>query len=175
MKKKIIIISIAAFLILLIAGATYSYFVSNANMTSTNQHIAKFIFNSDSLDHLEIPLNGLKPGDVKEYEFEVSNNTDHVISDVNINYTLSLLTPHYMPLNIELYKDDTLLMTCDESYERNNQNELVCETETQELDYHEEVNDSYKLRITFDSNYNSLEYANLIDYLNIEIRSYQKV
>ena len=35
--------------------------------------------------------------------------------------------------------------------------------------------DDYVLKVTFDSNYSDEAYSNLIDYINIEIKSYQKV
>ena len=66
-------------------------------------------------------------------------------------------------------------MTCDETKNRNDNNELVCKTPIQELIYEEESEDNYQLKVTFDNNYNTEEYANLIDYINIEIKSYQKV
>ena len=66
-------------------------------------------------------------------------------------------------------------MTCDENYSRNSNNELVCNTEVFELSHSNAKTDDYKLKITFDDRYSDLSYADLIDYINIEIKSYQKV
>ena len=68
-----------------------------------------------------------------------------------------------------------VLMTCDETYSRNSNNELVCNTEVFELSHEDEATDNFSIKISFDSQYNDLSYANLIDYLNVDIRSYQKV
>jgi len=35
--------------------------------------------------------------------------------------------------------------------------------------------DEYKLKITFPKEYNDVTYSNLVDYLNIEIDSWQKL
>ena len=66
-------------------------------------------------------------------------------------------------------------MTCDETYSRNTNNELVCNTEVFELSHENESTDNYSIKITFYEQYNDLSYSNLIDYLDVEIRSYQKV
>ena len=66
-------------------------------------------------------------------------------------------------------------MSCDESYSRNENNELVCNSPIQELSHDDENMDNYKLRVTFDGLYNDESFSNLIDYINIEIKSYQKV
>ena len=97
------------------------------------------------------------------------------MSDVTIQYQLTILTPHFTPLIIELYKGNTLVMTCDENYSRNSNNELVCNTSVYELSHSSSSTDNYRLRVTFDSRYSDLSYSNLIDYINIEIRSYQKI
>ena len=96
-------------------------------------------------------------------------------SDVTILYQLTILTPHFSPLIIQVYKGNELIMTCDENYSRNSNNALVCNTSVFELSHSGENVDNYKLRVTFDSRYNDLSYSNLIDYINIEIKSYQKV
>ena len=175
MKTKIVIILSILAITVLGAGMTYSYFIAGKTGT-TNNDIAKFIFNDTVMDSLSIPLMEFKPGDAKTYDFKISNSdSNDTVSDVTINYELTILTPHYIPLVIELYKEDTLILTCDETKSRNANNELVCSTAVQELEYDEKSEDNYELVVTFDSNYNTLDYANLIDYINIDIKSYQKV
>lgn len=175
MKYKIVVFLLVIVLFVLGAGMTYSYFNSNATMNNINQRIARFIFEAQTLDNLEIPLIDMVPGQIEEYEFTISNTSDEKISDVSIEYQLTIETPHLIPLIIELYKDDVLILSCDETYSRNNNNELVCNTPLQELSNSDEELDEYRLVVTFDSQYNSESYSNLVDYINIEIRSYQKV
>lgn len=175
MKYKILIALFVIVFLVFSSGLTYSYFNSSVDYISIDQKIASFVFDTETLDRLELPLFDLKPGQTNEYSFSVSNTKEDKTSDVTILYQLTILTPHFSPLIIELYKGENLVMTCDENYSRNTNNELVCNTDVFELSHSSSKTDDYKLRITFDSRYNDILYTNLIDYLNIEIRSYQKV
>jgi len=175
MKYKVLISLVVVMFFIFGFGITYSYFNSDVVLSGVDQRVAKFIFDTETLDRLELPLIDLTPGQYEEYSFSVGNGTDENYSDVTIEYQLTILTPHFTPLIIELYKDDTLVMSCDETYSRNENNELVCNSPIQELSHDDENMDDYKLRVTFDGLYNDIVYSNLIDYINIEIKSYQKV
>ena len=175
MKYKILIGLFIIVFLVLSSGLTYSYFNSSVGFISVDQKIASFVFNTETLDRLELPLIDLKPGQSNEYSFSVSNTKQAKTSDVTILYQLTILTPHFTPLIIEVYKGENLVMTCDENYSRNSNNELVCNTEVFELSHSNAKTDDYKLKITFDDRYSDLSYADLIDYINIEIKSYQKV
>ncbi len=175
MKYKVLISLFIVMFFIFGIGITYSYFSSDIELDGVDQRIAKFVFDTETLDKLELPLIDLTPGQSEEYNFSVSNGSDDNLSDVSIEYRLTILTPHFTPLIIELYKDDTLVLSCDETYSRNENNELVCNSPVQELSHGDENMDNYKLKITFDGLYNDEMFSNLIDYINIEIKSYQKV
>ena len=87
-------------------------------------------------------------------------------------------TYHLVPLTIELYKveenGESLILTCDETYSRNESNELICNSNVEELNYKEAKENNYKLKVTFPSEYSNKMYSNLVDYINIEIKSWQK-
>ena len=175
MKYKILISLFVVMFFIFGIGITYSYFSSDAVLSSVDQRIAKFVFDAETLDRLELPLIDLTPGQTEEYNFSVSNGSSDLLSDVAIEYQLTILTPHFTPLIIELYKGEDLILSCDETYSRNENNELVCNSPVQELSYEEEELDNYTLRVTFDGLYSDESFSNLIDYINIEIKSYQKV
>jgi len=175
MKYKILISLFVVMFFIFGIGITYSYFSSDAVLSSVDQRIAKFVFDAETLDRLELPLIDLTPGQTEEYNFSVSNGSPDLLSDVTIEYQLTILTPHFTPLIIELYKGEDLILSCDETYSRNENNELVCNSPVQELSYEEEELDNYTLRVTFDGLYSDESFSNLIDYINIEIKSYQKV
>ena len=105
------------------------------------------------------------------YNFSIGNGSEDSYSDVTIEYQLTILTPHFTPLVIELYKGEDLVISCDETYSRNDNNELVCNSPVQELLCDEDYLDDYTLRVTFDGNYDSDVYSNLIDYINLEIKA----
>lgn len=175
MKVKVFII--ISFLTLLIfgVGITYSFFNSGVTMSGVDQKLAGFIFNATPTDRIEIPIGELAPGDNETHEFSITNVRDGKKSDVSIEYELTILTPHYAPFIIELYKDDELVLTCDESFTRNENNELVCTTDTFTLSHENEELNNFKLSITFDKNYDTNEYMNLVDYVDVDIKSYQKI
>ena len=179
MRKKVYIIIILMMLGTFFSGMTYSFFNSSTTLTSSNQGIASFVFETNSLDRIDLDLNGLIPGEKREYLFSVTNTRDGVISDVTAEYQLSIKTYHFMPLTIELYQvteeGDVIFGVCDETSARNSSNELVCNMPISTLVNSKTQVDNYKLKIAFPEEFNDVSYSNLVDYLNIEIDSWQKI
>lgn len=176
-KYKILLVMFIMAMVLFSSGITYSIFTSSSNL-NVDQEIASFIFEAEKKDHLELNLTDLKPGVSKEYNFSVANNDSNTVSDVTIEYKIIIKTFHFMPLNIELYKigeKEELLMRCDESYNRNASNHIVCNSDIQTMTYSEEMKDDYKLKVTFESAYNNEVYAELVDFIDLEINSWQKL
>ena len=170
-KRKLIIIS-SMLALFFGAGITYSIFTSNASLISADQNIAKFIFNTQTLDEINIMLNDLKPGDTKNYNFSISNNYMEKISNVSIQYQMIIKTYHFIPSIIELYRvsennTEELVLSCNESYTRNENNEIVCNSPIFEMGYKSLSIDNYKLKVEFPSEYSDPEYSDLVDYLNI--------
>ena len=176
-KYKILLVMFIMAMVLFSSGITYSIFTSSSNL-NIDQDIASFVFEAETKDHLELNLTDLRPGVSKEYNFSVTNNNSNTVSDVTIEYKLIIKTFHFMPLNIELYKigdEEELLMKCDESYNRNTSNQIVCNSDIQTMVYSEEMKDDYKLKVTFESAYNNEMYADLVDFIDLEINSWQKL
>lgn len=175
-RLKIIIMLVCAIVLVCGSGITYSLFTSNTKLIA-NQEIAKFIFNAAKTDLIELPIADLNPGDSVDYTFNVANTLDNATSEVTINYQMTIKTYHFMPLEIKLYKvtseEETLILTCDETYSRNEDNQLVCNTENQKMSHDTEVLDNYKLEVIFPEEYNSEIYTDLVDYIDIEIKSWQ--
>jgi hypothetical protein len=178
MKYKVLITLSVLILLIFCSGITYSFFHSNATLVSNDQDIAKFVFNAENLNQLELPLTDLNPGDTNEYTFSVSNNYSGVTSDVSLEYQMTIKTYHLAPLIIELYKlvdtSEVLVLTCDETFTRNDQNELICNTAIEQMVYSSLKLDNYKLKVKFSSEYDEETYSDLVDYINIEIKSWQK-
>jgi hypothetical protein len=177
-KYKKMIIIFGLIILTLGVGIAYSAFNSSSELESNQQNIAKFIFDAKRLDEIQLPLVDLNPGDNKEYPFSVSNNNLQNTSNVKVQYQITIKTYHFVPLSIELYKlnneVEQLVLTCDENFERNSNNELVCNAPIQELGYSGEELNNYKLKVNFPSNNNDELYSNLVDYINLEIKSWQK-
>ena len=178
MKRKIIIVFVLIIAILFGSGITYSIFRSNTS-GSVNQKIAKFVFEAKEVDELNIPLADMYPGVTKDYSFSVTNKQDSKISNVTLNYQIIIKTYHFMPTVIELKKvdgkEETLILTCDESFTRNSNNELVCNSQVLEMSHNIESLDNYKLVVKFPESYIDEMYKDVVDYIDIEIKSWQKI
>ncbi len=181
MKRKYKIIFMIVFLNLLSigAGATYSYFKSGIVMESDNPSFAKFVFEASTVEDFELPVNNISPGMEKEYIFNVKNNEDSKLSDIDVEYKITIKTYHFIPLEILLYnvedETETLVMDCNEDdFDRNDKNELVCETDNMLLQYKLAKEDVYKLKIIFPEEYNDLQYQDLADFIQLNINSWQK-
>ena len=177
MKRRISLIVMFGFLNILLVGVTYSFF-KNENNLFANQDIAKFVFEAEETNTISVPLTDINPGDSTSYTFQVANNVDEVVSQVTINYQCIIKTYHLMPLEIKLFKTgsvEELILTCDETFSRDEDNQLVCNSIVQQMAYDNKVSHDYRLDIKFPDEYNSEDYANLVDYIDIDIRSWQDI
>lgn len=179
MKRKIILIVLLVLFVAFFSGITYSFFNSGALLKSNNQGIASFIFETDKVDYIELDLNNLLPGDEKDYLFSVTNSKQNKISDVTIEYQIKIKTYHFIPLNINLYEvkenKDEFVASCDEKSSRNEDNELLCNMPIKQFEKNEKGTVDYKLKIEFPLKYNDEIYSNLVDYIKIEVDSWQKI
>lgn len=178
MKRRIVIIVMFGFLNILLVGVTYSFFKADSKFFA-NQDIAKFVFNAEETSTISVPITDLNPGDNASYTFEVKNNVDEVVSQVTINYQCIIKTYHLMPLEIKLFKTgsaDELILTCDETHSRSeDDNQLICNSLIQKMPYDNKVSDEYRLDIVFPEEYNDEDYSDLVDYIDIDIRSWQEL
>ena len=176
-KLNIIVMLIFGILIIFGSGITFSLFTSSSKLIA-NQQVAKFVFEAKKTDLIELPITNINPGDKVDYSFQVANTLESKSSEVTINYQMIIKTYHFMPLDIELYKiedgEEIKILTCDEKlYSRNADNQLLCNTEIQTMSYDTSKMDDYKLKMNFPSIYNDEQYTELVDYIDIEINSWQ--
>ena len=173
MKKKIVILTVLI-MFFLTTGVTYSLYTSSKDI-NIESSLASFIVDVKKTDNIDIPLSDIKPGTELVYDFSVSNNSKDKTSDVFIIYNITLNTMHLMPLGINLYDESgNLVLTCNEENTRNIRNELECKSNDIEMAYDKDIKDNYTLKVKFDSLYNESSYADLVDYINLKVDSYQK-
>ncbi|MDD2504947.1 MAG: hypothetical protein PHF21_01590 [Bacilli bacterium] len=179
MKKRIIIILVILSLSVFTSGITYSVFNSSTQLVTPNQEIATFIFEANHESDINIPISEMLPGNETNHLFEVVNYLEEKQSNVNTEYQIIIKTYHFIPLIIELYKtegsSEVLLGTCDESFSRNELNELVCSMPEEELNNSIKETNKYKLRLKFPEEFNSEAYSGLVDFINLELKSWQKI
>ena len=175
MKRKVFIILILFSMIIGFTKITYSLFNSESYFLVDDMEIAEFIFDTKRTDHIELDFTDLKPGDINEFNFEVTNTKNNIITNVTTQYQITIKTFHFMPLLIELYKGNELVMTCDEDYSRNVDNALVCNSEIWEMGHNSTKTENFKIKVSFPMQYNSYDYTELVDYIDIDISSWQKI
>lgn len=172
MKKKYLIIIIFLLVIVFGSGITYSAFHSQIPLNVTNQKIAKFIFNNEELNNINLDLRNLQPGDIKTYNFAIKNFNDSFKSDVTIKYQITIKTFHVIPLTIELYKNEELIINCDETFSRNDDGELVCNSAYQTMENTGNIVDNYKMLVKYDKD-NSFSYEDSVDFIELSLESFQ--
>ena len=176
MKHKVIIIVILFSLIVCCTKITYSLFTSETSFLVGDGKIAEFILEAKRTNHIELNFADLKTGDTKEFDFQVSNAKDGVKTNVTTEYQITMRTFQFMPLLIELYKEEQLVMTCKEgNFSRNANNAVVCNSDVWEIEHKNTKTDNFKIKVTFPKEYNSQEYTELVDYIDIDISSWQKI
>ena len=93
----------------------------------------------------------------------------------DIEYQITLTTYHFMPWQNYSDDEETLIGTCDESKSRNELNELVCNMPKTLYEYDEEDLHNYRLHLVFPPEYNDESYVDLVDFINLKIKSEQKI
>ena len=78
MKYKILLFMFVIALFVFSVGIAYSGFTSNSLLNTVDQKIAKFVFDTETLDRLELPLISMVPGQSEEYNFSISNSSDNI-------------------------------------------------------------------------------------------------
>jgi hypothetical protein len=143
---------------------------------------AKFIFNSKKTDDIELDISNLLPNSSLKYTFQVSNTSNNKKSDVSIKYKIYIESYRVIPLTFKIYlKSDptNIILLCDNNSNITSDNMYLCTTNDLVLDYEEDTNKDYILEVIFpekdeNDDYWSEDYSNLVDYVNVKIKSWQK-
>jgi len=184
MKKKIIVILILIYLLMYGIKTSYSMYNDYKSGRVNDLTFAKIIFNNEEMTELSLPIDNVFPGNSLDYKFKVSNKKDGVRSEINTGYNITIETYHLIPIAIKLYQlsptEEFILECNDTNYNRDTQNKLICTSEDFMLNYSEDISNEYKLSITFNDSPNedeswSVEYTDLIDFIDIKINSWQIV
>ena len=187
-KKNILLISkINLFLItFFIALILFPNTVSKYQTTTTgnvNSNIAFYLFKTD-YQVQRIKLADLDPSNVPHvYTFSVSNTNNNKVSDVDIEYTLRIVTTTNLPLRYQLYKN--------EDYQSNNSTNLITTNNTtiakdaddtyfQTFEFSKETllyttpkTNNYTLVIYYDATNTEAKYQDTIESVRIIIESRQ--
>lgn len=118
------------------------------------------------------------------YEFKISNNYNGERTDTDLEYDLYLRTTTNMPLTYHLYKNhdtsnDIIQSSVVSRDDVPDGSSLLgayfrkITAPTEEFSYTVNQENIYTLYVYFTENYNSIEYSNLIEYIEINVNSRQ--
>ena len=124
---------------------------------------------------MELNLESLVPREEKyTYLFNIGNQDGEEVAEIDLEYNLTIRTTTNLPLTYELYmngeniiKTNEIIQDEDGTYFR------VITTDTQELKYREPKTNQYELVVYFSGKYNTINYQDIIELLEITVESKQ--
>lgn len=187
-KKKFLLISkiniliIVLLLLIKIMPITLSKYQSSG-IGNTNSNIAFYLLTADYLTE-KIKLSDLTPSDNPYlYTFTISNQKGEKISEVDIEYVLSIVTTTNLPLRYELYENS--------NYQDSNAVNLITDSNTvteldedgtyfqtftfekEELYFATPITNTYTLVVYFDQSNNDAKYQDVVEGIRIIVDSKQ--
>lgn len=187
-KKNILLISkinlflVAFFMTLVLFPFTLSKYETTTT-GNVNSNIAFYLFKAD-YQVQRIKLADLKPSNEPHvYTFSVSNQNNNKVSDVDIEYTLKIVTTTNLPLRYQLYKN--------ENYQSNSATNLITTNNTtitpdddgtyfqtfeftrEELLYSTPKTNNYTLVVYYDTTNKEAKYQDTVESVRIIIESRQ--
>jgi hypothetical protein len=175
--KKLVILIICFFILIRIFALTLSKYESTTS-SDANIDIAFYVLNED-YQAMTLNLDSLFPQDeLYEYTFSISNEKDGHVAETNLKYNLQIRTTTNLPLSFKLYMNDgnediiteSKIVQEDDGYDTYF---LKMSTEEQYFFYDTAKTNTYKLTIEFPAKYNTVDYQDIIEALEINVASEQ--
>ena len=182
-RKRIIKLLILVFVLILLIkmiSFTYSKYESRAN-TKPNIIVAFYVLNKD-YQSMNLNLDELFPRDEPYiYTFSISNTKGQKRCQTDLEYELSIKTTTNLPITYELYKNqnynddnatsikktDEIIQDEDGTYFR------IITTETESFSFREDETNIYQLVVHFPQEYNTINYQDIIEGIEITVNSKQ--
>lgn len=182
-RKRIIKLLILVFVLILLIkmiSFTYSKYESRAN-TKPNIIVAFYVLNKD-YQSMNLNLDELFPREEPYiYTFSISNTKGQKRCQIDLEYELSIKTTTNLPITYELYKNqnynddnatsikktDEIIQDEDGTYFR------IITTETESFSFREDETNIYQLVVHFPQEYNTINYQDIIEGIEITVNSKQ--
>ena len=182
-RKRIIKLLILVFVLILLIkmiSFTYSKYESRAN-TKPNIIVAFYVLNKD-YQSMNLNLDELFPREEPYiYTFSISNTKGQKRCQTDLEFELSIKTTTNLPITYELYKNqnynddnatsikktDEIIQDEDGTYFR------IITTETESFSFREDETNIYQLVVHFPQEYNTINYQDIIEGIEITVNSKQ--
>ena len=179
-KYKIIIMLVLVFILVKIISYTISRYESITS-SSADLDAAYYILDED-YQTMNVNLGLLVPrNDPYIYTFVIANNDGTNRTDTNMQYDLTIRTTTNLPLQIELYKNENYndigsQSIIDETTIEQDEHLTyfkIFTTPTNYFGYTVNEQNTYNLVVYFPSIYNSINYQDIIENIELQIESKQ--
>lgn len=177
---KILILLLSLILLIRLISITLSKYESRAAANPDIQ-VAFYVLNDD-FQTMSLNLESLSPSDEPHiYTFSVSNTDGLNICETDMQYDLKIRTTTNLPIEYDLFmneryndsgatsiiKTNEVLKDDDGTYFR------IITTDTQNFTYIKDKTNIYQLILTFPKKYNSIDYQDIIEGIEITVDSKQ--
>lgn len=177
---KVVILIICLIILARIFVLVWSRYESEAT-SNANVDIAFYLLNED-FQEMTLNLGKIVPQDnVYVYTFSIGNEEGNKISEIDLTYDLTIRTTTNLPLTYNLYMNQdysdpnstSAIKTNEIAPDEDGTYFRTITTDTQELYYREPKTNIYTLVVNFPSNYNTEEYQDIIEMIEITVNSRQ--
>ncbi len=176
--KKIAFFIIAVLLVITTIRFTMSRYRSRGH-SDANVDLAFYLFKEESISQ-ELKLESILPRELPyEYNIYVANHDDTDRTETAIQYTIQLKTTTNLPLNFSVYKDDNtsedLVTGIETKKDEDGTYFKYIDVQGGSFGFRNNEEATYKLQVTFPKIYNQSEYEGIVEYVQITIKSNQKI
>lgn len=174
---KLVILIMCFLIFLRIVNLVLSKYESEAK-SSANVDIAFYLLQED-YKTMTLNLASIFPQkDSYIYTFSIGNQDGEKTAEIDLAYDLTIKTTTNLPLTYQLVKKnnlDTTDMIKTNTIEKDEYGTYfrIITTETENLYYKTPQTNTYQLIINFPENYNTINYQNIIEALEINVNSHQ--
>ena len=179
-----LILLLSMFIACFLIKSAYASYSSSAKLV-TNIDKAIYLINSDKMS-FNIDSDQIVPSlEPYTYKFSISNFNDSKRSEINILYSIKIITTTNLPISIQLYRNEnpddanaTGLLTGARTVQDDDGSwyNIYDNLQQFEFDYKNKITDIYTLVVNFPKSYSSsTTYADCIENIEIIIDSEQKV
>lgn len=178
--KKFVILVLCLIILIRIFSITLSKYESTSESNATVD-VAYYVLNED-YQTMSINLDSIFPSDDPYiYTFSISNEKDGNRAETNMEYDLTIRTTTNLPLEYTLlknqdYTDDNAqsIITSDViEADENGTYFRTLETTTEKFYYDTTGENTYTLMVYFPSIYNTKDYQDIIEGIEISVDSHQ--
>ena len=177
---KLVILIVCFVIVLRIFVLIWSRYESKAT-SNANVDIAFYLLNED-FQEMSLNLAEIFPQDnAYVYTFSIGNEEGEKTAEIDLSYDLKIRTTTNLPLTYTLYMNQdyedenavNIIETNEIAQDEDGTYFRTMTTKTEELYYQEPKTNVYQLVIHFPANYNTVEYQDIIEMLEITVDSRQ--